>query len=359
VTQRIYWVPHTVCFLGCAHCHNDSSLAGQRAQRDLIDRIIDHLPGVESHYRLEDVLVGGGEALQRGAETEYLVRTFRERYPRGSEPTVVERRAAGHIILALQSTGLPLADRHGNVREPLIDYWLELGVDYFQVASSDMFHRRQRPEYPWDALEHNLEAFGVARGVEFLIYGKDVTRLVPSGRVLENLDVLEAEGAGLLTAERYCADGWETASRFLSGTQLAYPECSEVVIDPDGWVHACCWYELSPGLFDLGRVDLATGMERLRPVPFCQALDRGDILKLGEIVGVAPNLVRMVRGRVGDCGACRLFSVLLAHQTEHDWVEATAEAMAVAIAVAPLSARELSFYAKRLGQATMQKLLDR
>jgi hypothetical protein len=242
------------------------------------------------------------------------------------------------MILAVQSTGLPLADRHGNVRGKRIDYWLDLGVDYFQVASSDMFHRRQRPEYPWDALEQNLEAYGTAHGVEFLIYGKGISKLVPSGRVLENLAVLETEGAGLLTAERYCADGWETASRFLSGTQQAYPECSEVVIDPDGWVHACCWYELSPGLFDLGTIDLATGLERLRSVPFCQALDRGDIEAFAEIVQVTPELARHVRDRVGDCGACRLFSVLLARQAEHDWVR-----------VGPLSEPEQAFYSQRLG----------
>jgi hypothetical protein len=346
MAQRIYWVPHTVCFLGCAHCHNDSALSGRRAARDLVDRIIDHLPGPESTYRLEDVLVGGGEALMRGAETEYLIRTFRKRFPRGAQGTVAERRAAGHVILALQSTGLPLADRHGRVREALVEYWLELGVDYFQVASSDMFHRRERPAFPWEALEHSLGAYGAAHGVEFRIYGKSVTKLVPSGRVLENMGALEAEGASLLTAERYCADGWETASHFLSGTQLAYPQCSEVVIDPDGWVHPCCWYGLSPGLFDLGDVDLASGMEPLRSVPFCQALDRGDILRLAEIVQVAPGLARQVRDRVGDCGSCRLFSILLARQPAHDWLE-----------VAPLSDRELAFYTKRLGADTLHKLL--
>jgi hypothetical protein len=305
------------------------------------------LPGPESVYRLEDVLVGGGEALLRGEETEFLICSLRQRFPRGSEGTVAERRAAGHVILALQSTGLPLADRHGNVRAELVDHWLELGIDYIQVASSDMFHRRQRPEYPWDALETNLEAYGAAHGVEFLIYGKGIKKLVPSGRVLENLEVLAAEGAGLLTAERYCADGWETASRFLSGTQLAYPQCSEVVIDPDGWVHACCWYELSPGLFDLGSVDLATGLERLRSVPFCQALDGGDILRLAEIARVAPELARQVRDRVGDCGACRLFSVLLACQAEHEWIR-----------VASLSEQERSFYAGCVGADTLCKLYD-
>jgi hypothetical protein len=347
VTQRIYWVPHTVCFLDCAHCHNDSSLSGRRGDRNLIDRIVDHLPGPGSAYRLEDVLIGGGEALQRGAETEYLIRTFRQRFPRGPETTLAERRAAGHVILALQSSGLPLADRRGNVRSGLVDYWLELGVDYLQVASSDMFHRRQRPDYPWEALEANLEAYGAAHGVEFLIYGKGISKLVPSGRVLENLAELEAEGAGLLTAERYCADGWETASRFLSGTQSPYPECSEVVIDPDGWVHACCWYELSPGLFDLASVDLATGLERLRAVPFCQALDRGDILVLAEMAGVAPGLARQVRDLVGDCGACRLFSLLLARQAEHDWIR-----------VRPLSERERAFYAQRVGADMVGSLFD-
>jgi hypothetical protein len=348
VAQRVYWVPHTRCFLGCVHCHNDSSPAGRRANRDLIERIIDYLPGPESAYRLEDVLVGGGEALRRDEETECLIRTLRGRFPRGPEDTVAERRAAGHVILALQSTGLPLADRHGNVREALVETWLELGIDYIQVASSDMFHRRQRPEYPWYALEANLEAYGAAHGVEFLIYGKGIKKLVPSGRVLDNLEVLEADGAGLLTAERYCADGWETASRFLSGTQLPYPECSEVVIDPDGWVHACCWYELSPGLFDLGSVDLATGMERLRSVPFCQALDCGDILRFAEIVEVTPELARQVRDRAGDCGACRLFSILLARQAEHEWIR-----------VAPLSEQERSFYTARVGEDILHDLLER
>ena len=85
MTQRIYWVPHTKCFLGCAHCHNDSG-PGQPAKRALIDAIIGHLPGPESEYRLEDVLIGGGEALQRGVETEYLIQTFRQRFPRGPKP---------------------------------------------------------------------------------------------------------------------------------------------------------------------------------------------------------------------------------------------------------------------------------
>ena len=346
VTQRIYWVPHTVCFLGCAHCHNDSSRSGRRTTRALIDRVMAHLPGSASPYRLEDVLIGGGEALMRGVETEYLIRAFRERFPRGTQRTVVERRAAGNVILALQSTGLPLADRHGNVRKDQVDYWLDLGVDYFQVASSDAFHRRARPEYPWGTLERNLEVFGADHDVEFLIYGKGVTKLVPSGRVLANLERLEAEGAGLLTAEGYCADGWETASHFLSGIELAYPQCSEVVIDPDGWVHSCCWYELSPGLFDLQTVDFATGMDRLRSVPFCQALDRGDILRLAEMAQVSPGLARQVRDRVGDCGSCRLFSNLLARQLEHDWVR-----------VHPLSVQELALYGRRLGRDMIEQLL--
>jgi hypothetical protein len=101
-------------------------------------------------------------------------------------------------------------------------------------------------------------------------------------------------------------------------------------------------------LFDLGTVDLATGMERLRPVPFCQALDRGDILGLAEIVHVAPQLARQMRNRVGDCGACRLFSCLLARQAEHGWID-----------VAPLSARELAFYRERVGADVLQELLRR
>jgi hypothetical protein len=184
MTRRIYWVSHTLCALGRAHCHNDSSSLGQRTSRDPIHRIIAHLPGPESRYHLEEVLVGGGEALVRGAETEYLIRTFRARYPRGPQATVAERRAAGSVILALQTSGLPLADRRGRVRGAQVECCLRQGVDYFQVASSDTFHRRQKPGFPWQVLEDGLAAYRAAHGVEFRIYGKGINRLVPSGRVL-------------------------------------------------------------------------------------------------------------------------------------------------------------------------------
>jgi hypothetical protein len=52
-----------------------------------------------------------------------------------------------------------------------------------------------------------------------------------------------------------------------------------------------------------------------------------------------------VRDRAGDCGACRLFSVLLARQAEHEWIK-----------VAPLSEQERSFYAERVGVDTLCKL---
>jgi hypothetical protein len=312
----------------------------------LLESIIEHLPGPESAYRLEDVLIGGGEALQRGVETEYLIQSLRGRFPRGPQPTIEERRVAGHVILALQSCGLPLADRRGLVRKELVDYWIDLGVDYFQIASSDAFHRSARPEYPWDELEHNLDAFGAAYGVEFLIYGKAAAKLVPSGRVLDNLEALEAEGATLLTAERYCADGWETAGNYLSGTDLPYPQCSEVVIDPQGGVHPCCWYELSPGLFDLSTTDFATGMERLRSLPLCQALDRGNVLAIAETAGIDRGLALQIRDSVGDCGLCRLSFVRLSHLPEHGWMQTV-----------PLSDRESAFYHRHIDAERLQELL--
>jgi hypothetical protein len=345
MTQRIYWVPHTRCFMGCAHCHNDSSLSDSPASRARIDAIIAHLPGPDSEYRLEDVLIGGGEALQRAVETEYLIQAFRRRFPRGTGRTVDDRRAAGSVILALQSCGLPLADRHGQVRASLVDYWIDLGVDYFQVASSDLFHRSARPDYPWDELERSLQAYGARHGVEFRIYGKAAAKLVPSGRVLENLDALIAQGASLLTAERYCADGWETGSYFLSGLHLPYPQCSEVVVDPRGNVHPCCWYELSPGLFDLADTAFEAGMERLRSIGLCQALDRGDLLEYAELAGMRLDTAQQVRDQVGDCGLCRLASVRLARQPSHAWIVSE-----------PLSQRESAFYAARLGAQALNEM---
>jgi len=344
MTQRIYWVPHTVCPYDCLHCHNDSVPRGVRTPRSTIDRIIAQLPDSDSAYRLEDVLVGGGEGLVRGAGIEYLVRAFRERFPRGSQATIEERRAAGHVILSIQTAGPPLADRDGNASAARIDYWMDLGVDYIQVASSDMFHRSRHPDYAWDTLEASLTAFGEERGIEFLIYGKEVNRLVPSGRVLENLDALQDQGARLLTGERYCADGWETGSRFLSGLAHDYPQCSEVVIDTEGWVHPCCWYLLSPGLFDLTVVDFETGMRSLQANPLCLAIDCGDILAVADIAGQPPDWASQVRDAVGDCGICRLASVRLASQPGYAWMR-----------VPPLSAAERAFYARLLGQSLFEQ----
>jgi hypothetical protein len=338
MAQRVYWVPHTVCYFGCAHCHNDSVMEGIRASQRVIDGVIANLPGAKSPYRLEEMLVGGGEALMRGQQMEYLVRQFRERFPRGSQATIAERRAAGFTALGLQTMGHPLADRHGVPSAKLIDYWLDLGVDLFHIASNDIFHERQRPDYPWEAFRENMRRYGEQHGVEFVIYGKGPTRLVPSGRVLDDLPALEAEGAALLVSEGYCATAWEGAANFLSGQERAYPDCSEVVIDPHGWVHPCCWHELSPGLFDLSATPFEQGMERLRAAPLCHVLDTGDMAGLAAVAEVDPVLAARVRDLVGDCGACRLWSVRLSQDPRYSWLKP-----------AMLSPSEARFYGQRLG----------
>jgi hypothetical protein len=59
-----------VCFLGCEHCHNDSCLEGIAASKDVLDACVTNLPGDRSPYRLEEILIGGGEALVRQQHTE-------------------------------------------------------------------------------------------------------------------------------------------------------------------------------------------------------------------------------------------------------------------------------------------------
>lgn len=344
MTQRIYWVPHTICYFGCLHCHNDSHMGGVRASRSVIDGVIAHLPSPESPYRLEEVLVGGGESLMRNNEMEYLVEGFRARFPQGPQATVEERRAAGHVILALQTIGTPLTDALGRPNPRMIQRWLDLGVDYFHIASNDMFHEAQRPDFPWDAFRENLRAFGAQHGIGFHIYGKAPSRLVPSGRALIHLESLQQAGASLLLDEGYCTNGWETASNFLSGVDKEYPHCSEVVIDPQGWVHPCCWYELSPGLFDASQVDFAAGMQALTSAPLAQALDQGDMAEMAALTGLSPELAGQIRDRVGDCGACRLYSAALAGNSQYGWLKAPA-----------LSPQERPFYGQMLGPALYEQ----
>ena len=299
-----------------------------------------------SRYQLEEVLIGGGESLMRNQQMEYLVTQLRARFPRGPQATIKERQQAGYVVLGLQTMGFPLADAKGSPVDRNIGYWLDLGIDYFHIASNDVFHERQRPDYPWEALRQNLRDYSEETGVEILIYGKAAVRLVPSGRVLDNLSVLsQEEGAGLLTDPGYCATAWEGGANFLSGQEIAHPDCSEVVIDPHGWVHPCCWHELAPGLFNLAQTRFDAGMEFARKVPFCQAIDEGDMIKLSEIVGISTELAHQVRDVVGDCGACRLCSVKLAADPQNSWMKPTA-----------LTERETRFYNQHLGEATMANL---
>jgi hypothetical protein len=73
MAQRIYWVPHTVCFFGCEHCRNDSVMEGIRADRAVIDGVVANLPAPGSRYALEEILIGGGESLMRNQQMEYLI----------------------------------------------------------------------------------------------------------------------------------------------------------------------------------------------------------------------------------------------------------------------------------------------
>jgi len=340
MTQRVYWVPHTVCFFGCAHCHNDSVMHGTRASKRVIDGVIANLPGSDSAITLEEVLVGGGESLMRGQQMEYLVQQFRARFPQGPQPMLAERRAAGYVTLALQTMGHPLADASGNPSTKNIDYWLKQGVDLFHIASNDIFHELQRPDYPWEQFRENIRQYGQQHGIEFVIYGKPPARLVPSGRVLHDLPALEREGAALLTDEGYCASAWEGGANFLSGQGRNHPDCSEVVIDPHGWVHPCCWHELAPGLFNLSTTPFDEGMQRMQQVPFCHAIDTGDMTQFAQLAQIAPAQAQLIRNTVGDCGLCRLASVRLANQPEHAWLKPTR-----------LSEHEIRFYETQLGTA--------
>ncbi len=338
MTQRVYWVPHTVCFFGCAHCHNDSVMHGTRASRRVIDGIIANLPDATSPFQLEEMLVGGGEALMRGQQMEYLVRQFRARFPQGPQRTLAERRAAGYVALGLQTMGHPLADAHGNPSPKNISYWLDQGVDLFHIASNDIFHERQRPDYPWEQFRENIRQYGEQNGIEFVIYGKPPARLVPSGRVLVDLPELERAGASLLTDEGYCASAWEGGANFLSGQGRSHPDSSEVVIDPHGWVHPCCWHELAPGLFDLSTTPFDAGMVQMQRVQLCRAIDSGDMIQLAQLADIAPAEAQHIRATVGDCGLCRLASVRLAQRPDHSWLKPTR-----------LSEHEIQFYEARLG----------
>jgi hypothetical protein len=321
-------------------------MEGIRADRAVIDGVIDNLPEQHTHYELEEVLIGGGESLMRNQQMEYLIAQLRAKYPQGPQATIKERQQAGHVVLGLQTMGFPLCDAKGNPIDRNIRYWLNLGIDYFHIASNDVFHERQRPDYPWETMRNNLRDYSEETGVEIWIYGKAAVRLVPSGRVLDNLTTLsKEEDAGLLTTPGYCASAWEAGANFLSGQEKPYPDCSEVVIDPHGWVHPCCWHELAPGLFNLAKTKFAHGMEFARKVPFCKAIDEGDMIKLSEIAGISSALAHQVRDAVGDCGACRLCSVKLATNPQYNWMKPTM-----------LTEREYRFYNHHLGEAAMQQL---
>ena len=346
MTQRIYWAPHTLCFLGCHHCHNDSDAKGSPGSPDVVDAVIANLPDVTSRYRLEEVLIGGGEPLMVPDLLERAVRGLRARYPQGPRDlSVDERRKAGYLVVAVQTNGLLLADAEGHLVRDRVERWLSLGVDYYHVASGDVFHQSRRPTYPWDRLFEEMAGMGDV-GAYFHVYGKAPAKLVPSGRGLVHQRSLATLGAALLTERGYCATGWETGSNWLRADQ-DHPDCSELTVDEAGLAHPCCWYRLSPALFDLTRVSFEVGMAEAERVDALRLLDSGDVLRVGALAGIRAEAVSAARDALGDCGACRLF---FAHHS-------ALATPGLAGAASPLSAREARYFRGRLRDAGLGSLL--
>ena len=96
---------------------------------------------------------------------------------------------------------------------------------------------------------------------------------------------------------------------------------------------------VAPGLFDLSVTPFDLGMRRMQQVPFCQAIDQGDMIRLARIADIEPQQAQRIRDTVGDCGLCRLASVRLAQQPDHDWLKPT-----------HLSEHEIRFYEAQLGR---------
>ena len=346
MAQRIYWAPHTLCFLGCLHCHNDSDAEGLPGSAAVVDAVIANLPDGSSRYRLEEVLVGGGEPLMAPDLLERAVRGLRARYPRGPRGlSVDERRSAGYLVVAVQTNGLLLADAAGHLSRERVERWLDLGVDYYHVASGDAFHQSRRPTYPWDQLFEEMAEVGEV-GSCFHVYGKAPARLVPSGRMLDHQRSLAALGAELLTERGYCANAWEAASNWL-GADRAYPDCSELVVDEAGQAHPCCWYRLSPAMFDLTITSFDTGMAAAEKVEALRVLDTGDVIRVGTLAGLNAEVASAVRDALGDCGACRLFFARHSARLTPG----------LAGAVTPISAKEARYYSSRLRGAGLECLL--
>jgi hypothetical protein len=103
---------------------------------------------------------------------------------------------------------------------------------------------------------------------------------------------------------------------------------------------------LAPGLFDLTTMPFDDGMQILQDVGFAQAIDAGDMAWLAEEAGVALRQAARVRNAVGDCGACRLYSVKLAER--HDWLKPTR-----------LEPREIRFYERYVAQEDLDAVLGK
>jgi hypothetical protein len=263
-----------------------------------------NLPDGSSNHRVEKITIGGGDACAVPWLTERLVSRVRERFPQGPEKlSVDERRAGGWMVVALQTSGTLFADPEGMIWTGLIERWLRLGVDSFEVPSQDIYHRMTLPDYSWLRLFKGLTDYSELFRVPVHISGTDMSSLIRSGRAWENWERLKSLGCSPAT-EGNCRNGWGTAGGFLGGVNSSR-HSSLVTVDPDGGVHPCVWYRMSPAMFNLGEAPFETGMDAAMREDSYRLLNEGDIRSLCARAGMdQSDYERLVDGS-GECSACR------------------------------------------------------
>lgn len=266
--ESIYWVFTQVCNDQCDHCYNLSGPQGNRISLEDCLAIVQNLP-----KSVDRIILSGGEPLAEREKLYSILEALQEKYE-------------GRTQIMLQTNGDLLTPER-------LDALIERGVNRFDIASIDRYHKHQ------GARLMELAELFESKGVN----GDDKDPLIEKENYLQEKQL--SWGFWGATEDMWLGGNWARGRAmqkniwkrdpdhnfcsilsggigFLTGTESLPQEISIQL-----WqINPCC-----PGTKEAmgdARVEKVSGvLKRVALSPVFQKINEGDPLAMGESIGIS------------------------------------------------------------------------
>ncbi len=279
--ESVYWVFTQICNDKCDHCYNYSGPAGSKISEIDCLNIIENLPD-----RIDRLILSGGEPIAEKKKLYLILDQLRAKYQ-------------GQTQIMLQTNGDLLT-------EEILDTLIEKGVTRFDIASIDRYHKAAGSRLM------DLADLFDSRGVN----GDEKDPLVKKDNYLNNFPL--SWGYWGATDEMWLGGNWARGRAMEKNIWKRDPDhnfCA-ILSGAIGFLHGganvpqeisiqlwqinpCCPGTKDP-LGDARTQRVADVLARLSGNPIFETLDKGDIYKVGESIGISEAHARKRCGELGN-----------------------------------------------------------